>query len=201
MKTVSKISGLFLSLIVGCLFFTQSACAECPECLEVAKGKIPGKFLDASLKSHPAGFKIWDINESMQALKDRNGKYLWVDTRPGSFLKIGTVKNAVHLVCDQKGTAVPEDKHGPEITKDRLMTAIAKIDSDAAAVKVIFFCQGPKCHRSYNAALRAIDEYGLNPDNIVWFRAGYPNLEKHITSNPKLKRRVQRYLQGDITSL
>jgi hypothetical protein len=159
---------------------------------------IPAKYLNSSLKTHPAGFEIWDVDESLKALKNKNGKYLWVDTRPASFLKIGTVKDAVQLVYDQKGTPVPEDKHGPELTRERLMTAVAKIDSDATAVTVIFFCQGPKCHRSYNAALRAIAEYGLAPDNVIWFRAGYPNLEKHITNDPKLKRRIKRYLQGDI---
>jgi hypothetical protein len=185
-------------MFTGFLLVALPVYAECPDCIEVAKGKIPEKFLDTSLKNHPARFVIWDVDESIQALKDKNGKYLWVDTRPGSFLKIGTVKNAVHLVCDLQGTAIPEDKHGPELTKERLMSAISTIDTNASAVKVIFFCQGPKCHRSYNAALRSVSEFGLKPDNVVWFRAGYPNLEKHITSDPKLKRRVQRYLQGDI---
>ena len=198
MKISIKLSVIIFSLIFGFLFLALPACAECPDCAEVAKGKIPAEFLDSSLKAHPAGFKIWDVDESLQALKDKNGKYLWIDTRPASFLKIGTVKDAVQLVYDQKGTPVPEDKHGPELTKERLMTAVAKIDSDVTAVKVIFFCQGPKCHRSYNAALRAIAEYGLSPDNVIWFRAGYPNLEKYITNDPKLKRRIKRYLQGDI---
>ncbi len=201
MKTSIKLCIHALSLIAAFFFISTSAEAECPECMEVAKGKIPAKYLDPSLKNHPSGLVIWDVDESMKALKDKNGKYLWVDTRPGSFLKIGTVKDAVHLVCDQKGTMVPEDKHGPELTRERLMSAIQKIDPSTDSVTLVFFCQGPKCHRSYDAALRAITEYGLNPDNVVWFRAGYPNLEKHITTNPKLKRRINRYLQGDILNL
>ena len=198
MKTAVKFTVVAATFLFAVFFMNTTALADCPDCAEVAKGKIPAKFLDTALKSHPSGFSIWDVDESMQALKDKDGKYLWVDTRPGSFLKIGTVKDAIHLVCDQKGTAVPEDKHGPEITQERLMDAILTVDASPDAVKVIFFCQGPKCHRSYDAALRAIADYGLKPENIVWFRAGYPNLEKHITANPKLKRRINRYLQGDI---
>jgi hypothetical protein len=57
MKIAAKIGEVLLFLTVGCLFLTQSACAECPDCLEVAKGKIPAKYLDTTLKNHPAGFK------------------------------------------------------------------------------------------------------------------------------------------------
>ncbi len=188
--------GLLLALSI--CFSGASAWAQCRECEEVAKNQIPSEYLDPSLKVHPAGFGIWDIEEAITALKDGGGTYLWVDTRPESFLKIGTVKSALHLVCDQKGKPVPEDQHGPELTQERLTEAIGRLASSDSGVKVVFFCQGPKCHRSYNAALRAVNDYAMESSNIVWFRAGYPNLEKHIMDDPKLKRRIDRYLQGDV---
>ncbi len=185
-------------LVLSICFAGASVWARCTECEEVAKSQIPSEYLDPSLKSHPAGFAIWDIEEAIAALKESDGKSLWVDTRPGSFLKIGTVKSVLHLVCDQKGKPVPEDQHGPQLTQERLMEAVGKLSSSGDSIKVIFFCQGPKCHRSYNAALRAVNDYSMEPSNIVWFRAGYPNLEKHILDDPKLKRRINRYLQGEV---
>jgi hypothetical protein len=186
----------FMILCLPCLIF---AATECKECEEVAKGKIPAQFLDPGLKVLPSGIAIWDVDEAIAALKDKKMKYLWVDTRPGSFLKIGTTKNAVNLVCDLQGVPIPEADAPNAISKDKLSAAMEKIDPDINSVTVVFFCQGPKCHRSYNAALRSVKEYGLGVDQVVWFRGGYPNLEKHILSNAKLKRRITKYLRGKVT--
>ncbi|MCK5097385.1 MAG: hypothetical protein KAR45_04740, partial [Desulfobacteraceae bacterium] len=111
---------------------------------------------------------------------------------------IGTIKNAVHIVCDLKGTAIPASDKANALSKDRLEAEIKKIDPDINSVTVIFFCQGPKCHRSYNAALRSVSEYGMDFTKIVWYRDGYPNLEKYILENPKLKRKISKYLRGDV---
>lgn len=199
MRTRIKKSLIIIGLTIAFSLFPHSSLfSECKECIEVAKGNIPAKFLDPSLKELPSGIAIWDIEEAIQALKDEKGKYLWVDTRPVSFVNAGTVKNATHLVCDLKGTPIPEDQHGLEFSQERLETAIKQVDGDLNAVRVLFFCQGPKCHRSYNAALRSVSEFGMDPSQIVWFRAGYPNLEKYILGNPKLKRKIANYLQGAI---
>ena len=188
--------GLMLVFWTGLIFATT----ECKECEEVAKGKIPVQFLDPSLKMLPPGIAVWDVEEAIPALKDKQAKYLWVDTRPGSFIEIGTTKNAVNLVCDLLGIAIPEADAPNAITKEKLFAAMKTIDPDINSVTVIFFCQGPRCHRSYNAALRCIKNYGLSVDQVVWFRGGYPNLEKHILSDPKLKRRMTKYLRGKVTS-
>lgn len=189
--------------LVGFMLFLWTgltlAAPECKECEEVAKGKIPAKFLDPSLKTLPSGIAIWDVEEALPALKDKKGKYLWVDTRPGSFLEIGTTKNAVNLVCDLQGIPIPEADTPNAISKEKLFDAMKAVDPDINAVKAIFFCQGPKCHRSYNAALRCVKDYGLGVDQVVWFRGGYPNLEKYILSDPKLKRRVKKYLRGKVS--
>ena len=187
--------GLMLVFWTGLIFATT----ECKECEEVAKGKIPVQFLDPSLKMLPPGIAVWDVEEAIPALKDKHAKYLWVDTRPGSFIEIGTTKNAVNLVCDLLGIAIPEADAPNAITKEKLFAAMKTIDPDINSVTVIFFCQGPRCHRSYNAALRCIKNYGLSVDQVVWFRGGYPNLEKHILSDPKLKRRMTKYLRGKVT--
>lgn len=188
-------AGLIFLSCAGLVF----AATECKECEEVAKGKIPAQFLDPSLKMLPSGIAVWDVEEAIVALKNKKAKYLWVDTRPGSFLDIGTTKNAVNLVCDLQGVPIPEADAPNAITKDKLLAAMQKIDPETDSVTVIFFCQGPKCHRSYNAALRCVKDYGLGVDQVVWFRGGYPNLEKYILSNPKLKRRITKYLRGKVT--
>ena len=189
--------GVFVLVVFG---LTGYVSAGCPECEEVAKGKIPAKFLEKSVKELPSGIAIWDVEEVLPALKDKEAKLLWVDTRPGSFLKIGTVKPAVNLVCDLKGLPVADADKDKAISADKLKTEMKKIDPDIKNVKVVFFCQGPKCHRSYNAALRSVREYGLDASQVIWFRDGYPNLEKSIVSEPKLKKRISRYLRGDVVN-
>ncbi|WP_320045368.1 rhodanese-like domain-containing protein [uncultured Desulfobacter sp.] len=198
---LKKQYAFFLVVCVMLLCWTGlvSAATECKECEEVAKGKIPAHFLEPNLKMLPSGIAIWDVEEAIVALKEKKAKYLWVDTRPGSFLDIGTTRSAVNLVCDLQGEAIPEADAPNAITKDKLLAAMKTIDPDINSVTVIFFCQGPKCHRSYNAALRSVKDYGLGVDQVVWFRGGYPNLEKHILANPKLKRRITKYLRGKVT--
>lgn len=198
MKSVTHPKKFWFMLILAICLVAAAAWAKCKECEEVAKDQIPEQYLEPTLKVHPAGFAIWDIEEAVTALKKGGSDYLWVDTRPESFLKIGTIKSAAHLVCDCKGVQIPEEQYGPALTKERLMKAIGKAAASSGPVTVIFFCQGPRCHRSYNAALRAVNDFGLDSGRVIWFRAGYPNLEKHILENPKLKRRINRYLQGDV---
>ncbi|MDX2447781.1 MAG: hypothetical protein QNK29_11375 [Desulfobacterales bacterium] len=192
MKSQKKI--LLMAVLIPLFFFCfcQTVFAECKECVEVAKGKIPAQFIDKSVKALPSGIIIWDIDEAIKTLKKKTNTILWVDTRPKSFFDMGSVKNAELLVCDMKGIPIDEDALGPAISKKRLETAIKKIHPDMAAVTLVFFCQGPKCHRSYDAAIRAVLEYGYPADKVVWFRAGYPLLETHIMGNPKLKKRISK---------
>lgn len=198
MKRINSNVVVFAAAVLLLIGLTVPAVAGCPECEEVGKGKIPVKFLDKSVKELPSGIAVWDVDEAMPALKDKKAKLLWVDTRPGSFLKIGTIKNAVHMVCDLKGKPIPDADKDKAISEEMLKAEMKKVDPDTKNVKVIFFCQGPKCHRSYNAAIRAVKEYGLEASQVIWFRDGYPNLEKYISSKPKLKKRISRYLRGDV---
>ena len=196
---------LFRRILVSTILFSlfaipRASFAACSECEEVAKGKIPAQFLDKSIKTLPSGIQIWDNEEALPALKDKKGKYLWVDTRPGSFLKIGTIKNAVNLVCDLKGVPIAPADKANAFSREKLEAEMKKISPDITQVTVIFFCQGPKCHRSYDAALRSVSEYGMAPSKIVWYRDGYPNLEKYILATPKLKKRISKYLMGSIVN-
>ncbi len=186
----------YIILIICVSLLSTAVGEECKECVEVAKGKIPANHLDESLKELPSGIPIWDLEEVMPALKNAEAKILWVDTRPNSFFKQGTIKKAVLLVCDLMGVPIPDADKGNAISKEKLTAEMKKIDADINKVTVVFFCQGPKCHRSYNAAIRSVKEYGLNESKVVWFRAGYPNLEKHIKEDPKLNKRITKYLKG-----
>lgn len=154
---------------------------------EVGKGQIPNDHLAASMKTLPWGVQVWDVDEAVKAMNSQ-AKILWVDTRPTSFFKQGTVKEAVLLVYNQTGAEYPDGE--PVCTKESLSKAMAAAEADM----VVFFCQGPKCHRSYNAAYVAVQEWGLDPANVVWFRAGYPDLFKAVGDNAKLKRKAPKYL-------
>ncbi len=167
------------------LFLTGPVCAQ-----EVDKGKIPAAQLEKSFTTLAWGVPIWDEETAIAKLKGGEN-ILWVDTRPESFFKKGTVRDAVLLIYNKKGKE--ENTLSPE-SLDKALTdkGIAK---DQATI--VFFCQGPKCHRSYNASYAAVTDWGYTPNQIVWFRAGYPYLFKAVQSNPKLKRKAKRYISDD----
>ena len=160
---------------------------------EVEKGKIPAEHLAKSAKQLPWGAAIWDNGEAVQALKKGKGM-LWIDTRPSSFFSKGTVRGARLMPYNKTGG------QGNDLTRAGLETAIREAGLTKETAKIVFFCQGPKCHRSYNAAFVAIAQWEFLPANIVWFRDGYPNLFKEVKASGKLKRKAKRYLSDEALS-
>lgn len=154
---------------------------------EVEKGAIPENQLATSYKTLDWGVAIWDVDEAVSQLKSKEPT-LWVDTRPESFFNKGTVRDAVLLSYDKKGN---EDNG---MTSDTLDKALKDAGLSKDNAKIVMFCQGPKCHRSYNATFVAVTEWGYQPENVVWFRAGYPLLLKAVQANQKLARKAKRYL-------
>lgn len=155
---------------------------------EVNKGKIPAEYLSGDMKTLPWKAAIWDVDEAVTAINAKDSKVLWVDTRPSTFFKHGTIKDAVLLVYDKAGSKYPNGE--PVCTKESLTEAMKAAGAD----KVAFFCQGPKCHRSYNASYVAVQDWGFDPAQVVWFRGGYPHLFKAVSENAKLKRKPGNYL-------
>ncbi len=183
MRNTSFINPLFfVSLFICCLSFTTPLLAN-----EVDKGKIPADQLEKSFKTLAWGVPVWDVPEAVTALK--SGKdILWVDTRPESFFKKGTVANAVLLIYNKKG------KEDNTLTPESLEKALADNNLTKENATIVFFCQGPKCHRSYNASFAAVTEWGYAPEKIVWFREGYPFLFKAIQADAKLKRKAKKFI-------
>ncbi len=173
-----------LALCTIFAFFTQTAIAK-----EVGKGKIPASQLEASYKQLSWGSPVWDVKEAVSQLKS-NEKVLWIDTRPESFYKKGTVLGAVLLPYNKKGAI------DNALTQESLTKALEAAGLNKDNGKIITFCQGPKCHRSYNATFIAVTEWGYKPENVVWFRGGYPYLLKEIKANPKLKRKAKKYISA-----
>jgi hypothetical protein len=161
--------------------------------VEVEKGKIPEKYIKAPAGSKlPNGVVIWDVPQAMPEIKKR-ANHLWVDTRPYSLYRDGSIKDAVCLVY-HKNEGILKKNAGPRLTRQALYNAMRGKD------KIVFFCQGPKCHRSYNAAIHAVEDWGLPANRVVWFRDGFPRLYKHIMQSPPLRKRRVRYMQGFILS-
>ncbi len=157
---------------------------------EVNKAQIPSEHTAKTCKSLPWGAKEWDLDEAVAGLKkDKN--LLWVDTRPGSFFKKGSVRNAVLLPYNKSG------KKGNICDKESLESKISAAGLSKDNCRIVFFCQGPKCHRSYNAAYKAVKEWGFAPDKVVWFRDGYPALLKQVKADPKLKRKAKKYISDE----
>ena len=156
-------------------------------CQEVNKGEIPAAHLDQSLKSLPWGAQIWDLDEALAKL-GKDDSCIWIDTRPESFFKKGSLKDAILLPYNKTGG------QGNVLSADSLAAAISAAGKSKQDTTVVFFCQGPKCHRSYNASYVAASEWGYDPAKIVWYRDGYPATQKKIASDAKLKRKAKRYL-------
>jgi hypothetical protein len=173
---------LLCTLLAVFLFTAGNASAG-----EVDKGKISAEHLSKSLKELPWGSPIWDVKEAVAQLNTKD-KVLWIDTRPQSFYDKGTVAGAILLPYNKTG------KKGNDMTEETLALAVSDAGLSKDTAKIIMFCQGPKCHRSYNATYIAVTKWGYNPANMIWFRAGYPHLFKEVQSNPKLKRKAKKYI-------
>jgi hypothetical protein len=177
---------LHILLLLALTFFLASSVIA----QEVDKGKIPTDQLAKAYTTLSWGVPIWDVDIAIQQLK-KGKNILWVDTRPDSFFKKGTVRDAVLLIYNKKG--MEENT----LTPESLKKAMADKGIDKSKATIVFFCQGPKCHRSYNATFTAVTDWGYKPEQIVWFRAGYPFLFKEVQSNAKLKRKAKRYISDD----
>ncbi|MDD4737062.1 MAG: rhodanese-like domain-containing protein [Kiritimatiellae bacterium] len=159
---------------------------------EVDKDKIPPERLAADYKQLPWGVAVWDNAEAIPLLREKSEDVLWVDTRPSSFYKQGTVRGAVELVYDKADSVIPDSE--PALTKESLAAALEAAGNPQT---IAFFCQGPHCHRSYNASWRAVAEWGYPVERVVWYRDGYPELYKAVTEDTALRRRAGRYLSDE----
>jgi len=162
--------------------------------VEVDKEKIPAEHLVPTLKMLPWNTPIWDVDEAIAAIQN-NKPVLWVDTRTASFLTHGSLLGAVNLVYDKTGASIPATEK--ILTKESLEAAIKAAGLDPATAVIAFFCQGPKCHRSYNASFVAVNQWGFKPEQVIWFRDGYPVMETKITEDPMLKRKAKKFLNSD----
>ena len=157
---------------------------------EVFKGQIPADHLAKSYKELPWGVEIWDVDEAVYHLKSKD-KVLWIDTRPKTFFEKGSICGAVLMPYNKSG------EKGNELTKEKLDAALASAGLSKNSAKIVFFCQGPKCHRSYNAAHIAVTQWGFDPKNVIWYRDGYPTLFIKVKNTPKLKRKAKKYINKD----
>jgi rhodanese-related sulfurtransferase len=173
-----------LMVIVGGSLFLQPVIAG-----EVDKGGISADHLAGGYKLLDWGSPVWDVPEALACLNAKE-KVLWVDTRPESICSKGTVLDAVVIQYNKSGA------EGNDLTKDKLIAAIQKAGLAVDSTKIIFYCQGPECHRSYNASFVAVTQWGFKPENMIWFRDGYPVLFKEIKADPKLKRKASQYLSA-----
>lgn len=160
---------------------------------EVKKGEIPAVHLEKTCMQLPCGAGVWDNEQAIAALQD-DSKVIWVDTRPASFFQKGTVRGAVLLTYDISGS---QDN---QLNAKTLEDALSKAGLGKENAKVVFFCQGPECHRSYNAAYTAVKEWGYAPASVIWYRDGYPNLFQDVKGSTALKRKAKFYLSDEALS-
>jgi len=174
-------------LLVLCLGLSATLSAG-----EVEKEAIPVEHLARTLTVTPWQSPIWDVPQAAERLRKTDQPILWVDTRPKSFFATGTVRRAVNLAYDRSDRLPPPEEH--TLNRESLAQAVQAAGLDPATVTIVFFCQGPKCHRSYNAAYTASTAWGWAPERVVWFRDGYPVLLNAVREDPKLKRKAESFL-------
>lgn len=103
-------------------------------------------------------------------------------TIPGAHtLSTGELYNALKTnrrlllidVLDQPHAGLPGARRYPGVGMPDPLTDLAQLlDKDTGGVKafpLVFYCQGPQCWESYNAALRARD---AGYTNVYWYRGG-----------------------------
>lgn len=181
-KHFRQIAALTLVLLFGLVSFAGSLAAQ-----EVDKGKIPDEQLAKTYKKLPWGVAIWDNAEAIASISAKESA-LWVDTRPATFFEKGTIRDSVNLIYHMKGAAENT------LSNEALTEAITAAGLSKDTAKIVFFCQGPKCHRSYNAAFAAVTDWGFSPDNVIWYRDGYPNLFDHLKEDAQLKRKAKMFI-------
>jgi len=131
MITVS-LKRIVVGLIAGCLLLSLQAGPGLAQ--EVDKGKIPADQLAASFKQLAWGSPVWDVDEAVAQLKS-DAKVLWVDTRPESFYKTGSVQGAILLPYDKQGVA------GNVLSQETLDKAVIDAGLSKDSAKVIFFAR------------------------------------------------------------
>lgn len=178
-----------ISVAVGS-FFVAVLLLGVVQAQEVEKAGIPENQLSDSYKKLDWGVAIWDVDEAVSRLQSKEPT-IWIDTRPESFYMKGTVRDAILLPYNKQGAK------GNEMTAETLSKAVSNAGANKENATIVMFCQGPKCHRSYNATFLAVTEWGYQPENVIWFRAGYPLLLAAVKDDPKLKRKAKKYLSDE----
>ena len=94
---------------------------------------------------------------------------------------IVTAEEVIELITTEDGVVVIDSRRDEEYEKGHIETAITLLDSKmnelilsshmtSKETPVIFYCNGIRCMRSYNASVKALS-WGY--ENVYWFRGGW----------------------------
>jgi rhodanese-related sulfurtransferase len=111
--------------------------------------------------------------QEAKALYD-NEAALFIDARPAKLYKAGTIMNAINIPSD-----LPKNKQG-----------MLPINKD---LKIVSFCNGPKCHHSEKLA-KALTKAGYT--NIVIYAGGYPEWKEEGYPQMGLLRECESSSEG-----
>ena len=87
-----------------------------------------------------------------------------IDTRKGLEYAEAHIKGAIHVAYKEKS----EKKADFDMAKDKWKTKKLPADKNA---KIILYCNGPTCWKSYKSSKTAVS---LGYKNVYWFRGGLP---------------------------
>jgi rhodanese-related sulfurtransferase len=99
-----------------------------------------------------------------------NRSWAFVDVRKDADVdKLGIIPGTVHHEYRHEGHSYGGSTQlTGDICKRLLM----------AHPGVVFLCNGPKCPRSFNACVAAVQLWGIAGDRVLWYRDGVPGWSK-----------------------
>lgn len=104
------------------------------------------------------------------------GQWQFIDVRKDDdYSETGTIPSAIHLEYQFQNASYTGKT---ELTGPRIKAILKEKKG------VIFFCNGPKCSRSFNAAIAAVYHWGIPADRVKWFRRGAPSWDMHLLVKP-----------------
>ena len=113
--------------------------------------------------------------KSTEILHDTN-QWAFIDVRKDKdFYTTGTIPGSIHLEYKFEKAIYNGETN---LTKEKIQEILKNKRG------VIFFCNGPKCPRSFNASIAAVNQWGISPEKIKWYRNGAPAWDMHLLVKP-----------------
>lgn len=100
------------------------------------------------------------------------GQWQFIDVRKDKDYQVtGTIPGSAHLEYQfEKANYTGKT----QLTQDKLLKILENKKG------IVFFCNGPKCPRSYNASIVSVNHWNISSEKIKWYHQGAPSWDMHL---------------------